>query len=387
MHAWSTFETPWGFAGLVWSEKGVRSVLLPEKNAALMRKKLRASHGGSETPLARAPASIIRTSALFTRHFLTGNESFHDIPVDLSAAPTFHREVYQVARTIKPGRLVTYKELATLTGRAGGSRAVGTAMARNPLPLIVPCHRIVASAGGLGGFTAPGGTLTKLKLLSVEMSRGVPESKDWQQVLAWGTRFLAESDPELAKLIKRVGPCQLTPTRSGSVFATLARSIVYQQLSGKAAATIFGRVKDLFPGSAFPKPKAVLAMPDERLRSAGLSGSKLRAFKDLAAKVDGALIPDAAALADLSDADAIEALTEVRGVGPWTVEMLLMFDQGRFDVWPVSDYGVRKGFAQVYRKRTLPTPEALRKAGEKWRPFRSLAAWYFWRALELESPL
>ena len=169
-------------------------------------------------------------------------------------------------------------------------------------------------------------------------------------------------------------------------FDALAESIAYQQLSGKAAATIWGRVRALYPRRKWLDPKAVLATPDETLRACGLSRAKTIAVKDLAAKTIDGTVPSAPALAAMSDEEIIARLTTVRGIGRWTVEMLLLFDLGRPDVWPVNDLGVQKGYAKTFGKRKLPTPKQLHRIGEKWRPYRSLAAWYFWRALETAEP-
>ena len=168
-------------------------------------------------------------------------------------------------------------------------------------------------------------------------------------------------------------------------FHTLAESIAYQQLHGKAAATIFGRVCALYPGRKWLQPELVLATPDEKLRAAGLSSSKTAALKDLAAKTLDGIVPRASALAKMSDEEIIMRLTAVRGIGRWTVEMMLLFDLGRLDVWPVDDYGVRKGYAKTFRKRKMPKPKELLAIGERWRPYRSVAAWYFWRALDLPA--
>jgi DNA-3-methyladenine glycosylase II len=199
-------------------------------------------------------------------------------------------------------------------------------------------------------------------------------------------RHLAASDPRFAALIAKSKRYNITPTVRVRPFDALAESIAYQQLSGKAAATIWGRVRALFPGKNLD-PQEVLAMPDEKLRAAGLSGSKVAALKDLAAKTIEGIVPTGRAVMSMSDEEIIERLIAVRGIGRWTVEMLLLFDLGRPDVWPVHDYGVRKGFARVFGKRKLPTPKQLLKLGEKWRPYRSVAAWYFWRALDEPAKL
>ena len=194
-------------------------------------------------------------------------------------------------------------------------------------------------------------------------------------------RHLSNSDPRLAALIARSRRYNIKAGALVRPFDALAESIAYQQLSGKAAATIWGRVRALFPGK-YLDPKQVVAMPDEKLRAAGLSRSKVAALKDLAAKTIEGIVPSGRAVVKLTDEDIVERLIAVRGIGRWTVEMLLLFDLGRPDVWPVHDYGVRKGFARVFGKRKLPTPKQLTKLGEKWRPYRSVAAWYFWRALD-----
>jgi 3-methyladenine DNA glycosylase/8-oxoguanine DNA glycosylase len=194
--------------------------------------------------------------------------------------------------------------------------------------------------------------------------------------------LLSASDPRLATLIERSRRYDITPAVSIRPFDALAESIAYQQLNGKAAATIWGRVRALYPKTKWLDPAKVLATPDEKLRAAGLSRAKTAAIKDLAAKTIDGTVPSGRAILRMSDDEIVARLTQVRGIGRWTVEMLLLFDLGRPDVWPVDDYGVRKGFAKTFHKRKLPTPKELMKHGEKWRPYRSIAAWYFWRALD-----
>ena len=197
--------------------------------------------------------------------------------------------------------------------------------------------------------------------------------------------FLTSTDKHLGRLIKQVGPCHLKPKKRRSPFESLVQSVAYQQLNGTAAATILGRVKALYPNKRFPTPDDLLATPDENLRSAGLSRAKTAAIKDIARKTLEGIVPTSRAILKLSNEEIIERLTTVRGVGPWTVEMLLIFTLGRTDVLPVTDYGVRKGFAVTYGWKDLPTPKELLQEGEKWKPHRTTAAWYFWRALELKD--
>ena len=193
---------------------------------------------------------------------------------------------------------------------------------------------------------------------------------------------LCAADKILARLIKKVGPCTLKPKRRPP-FEALVSAVTHQQLNGTAAMTILKRVIALYPGKKFPAPEDLLGTSDERLRSAGLSRAKAAALKDLADKTLSGVVPSLRAVSRMSDAELIERLTAVRGVGPWTVEMLLMFTLGRPDVLPVADFGVRKGFAVTYGLEELPTPKELLAHGERWRPHRTTAAWYMWRALEL----
>ena len=194
---------------------------------------------------------------------------------------------------------------------------------------------------------------------------------------------LSKNDKVLKRLIRKVGPCALRPRRGIEPFVALVRSVAYQQLSGKAAATILGRVCALFPDKSFPDPKDLIAIPGERLRAAGLSGAKTAAIKDIAARTLDGTVPVRRQIQKLSDEEIVQRLTVIRGVGPWTVEMLLMFTLCRPDVLPSTDYGVRKGFALTYKWRELPRPLELMEYGERWRPYRSVASWYMWRALEL----
>jgi 3-methyladenine DNA glycosylase/8-oxoguanine DNA glycosylase len=198
-------------------------------------------------------------------------------------------------------------------------------------------------------------------------------------------RHLRTADPDLAGVIDAVGPfaMQLNPARS--VFTALARAIVYQQLSNKAAATIFGRVCAHFPrGHVGLTPERMLALSDARIRAAGISRPKLTALRDLARRSAAGEVPTLAQARRLSDAEIVERLVAVHGIGRWSAEMFLMFFLGRPDVLPVDDYSLRKAYARAFGKRTLPSPQALEKRGEKWRPYRTVASWYLWATLNLK---
>ena len=191
---------------------------------------------------------------------------------------------------------------------------------------------------------------------------------------------VARRDRVMAQLIKRTGPFRL-PRPSTDHFAALAESILYQQLAGAAAAAIHRRFVALFDGGL--SPEAVLALPQRRLRTAGLSGSKAASIRDLAAKVADGTVP-LDHISRFSDEEIITRLSVVRGIGRWTAEMFLIFQLRRLDVWPVDDYGVRKGYSLAYGLRELPTPKQLQVEGERFRPYRTVPAWYCWQAVHAE---
>ncbi len=197
-------------------------------------------------------------------------------------------------------------------------------------------------------------------------------------------RHLSRCDPVMKRLVKLHGPCGLT-VDPATPFAALVRAITYQQLHGKAAETILGRLRARFPRQRLPTPAELLALPLDALRADGFSGAKAAALHDLAAKAQGGVVPTARQLAKLSDDEIVERLTVVRGVGRWTVEMLLMFRLGRPDVWPVDDFGVRNGYRIAYGLADMPTPKQLMPLGEPFTPWRSSAAWYLWRAADAEK--
>jgi 3-methyladenine DNA glycosylase/8-oxoguanine DNA glycosylase len=199
---------------------------------------------------------------------------------------------------------------------------------------------------------------------------------------AEAAEHVARRDVRLARIIESAGPVRLEVAGAQSTFEALAESIVYQQLSGKAAATIHGRVCALFPRKRL-RPEGLAQATDEELRGAGLSRAKLLALRDLSARTLDGTVPTIRELSSMDDDAIVERLVKVRGIGRWTVEMLLIFRLGRPDVLPVHDYGVRHGFQLAYGKRALPSPVELARRGEVWRPFRTIASWYLWRAVDL----
>ena len=193
---------------------------------------------------------------------------------------------------------------------------------------------------------------------------------------------LCRVDPVMKRLIGQVGPYAIVTRARRSPFESLVRAIAFQQLHEEAAESILKRFRALFPDRRFPRPADVLVAPAEAIRAAGFSRAKIAALQDLAAKALDGTVPTTAAIQRLDDEAIIERLTAVRGVGRWTVEMLLIFQLGRPDVLPVDDFGVRNGFRLAYGRSSMPTPKEVMQYGERWRPYRTAAAWYLWRAVD-----
>jgi 3-methyladenine DNA glycosylase/8-oxoguanine DNA glycosylase len=206
---------------------------------------------------------------------------------------------------------------------------------------------------------------------------------DFARTLGAAERHLKKVDATLAPHIARVGPCQLERAQQFKPFDALLNSIVHQQLNGTAAQTIVGRVRTRFADGKWPTPQVMAKARMPSLRACGLSTAKALAIRDLAHKTLDGTVPTARVLHGLPDEAIIERLTQVRGIGPWTVQMMLMFRLGRLDVLPVDDYGVRKGFTQLYGHGELVGKQALATHAEAWRPYRAVASWYLWRVLDV----
>ncbi len=200
--------------------------------------------------------------------------------------------------------------------------------------------------------------------------------------LAEAVRHLSERDECLKRLIAETVPFEIDVADAQSPYEVLMESIAYQSISGKAAATIFGRIRALGSNGHPPTPEEMLKIPNRKLRQAGLSGAKALAMKDLAKKALEGIVPTVEEARSLSDEELVERLTSVRGIGAWTVEMFLIFRFGRPDVLPIHDLGVKKGWSVSYGKKHMPKPKELLRFGERWRPYRTVASWYMWRAFE-----
>lgn len=385
----ATFETPIGYCGIAWRGRYVAGFQLPEGGGRATRARLRMRFPAFGEA---APPPFVRRAIEAVAALLGGERrDLSAVPLDFDGVPPFHRRVYESTRSIPPGTTSTYGEIAARIGAPGSARAVGQALGRNPFAILVPCHRVLAAGGRPGGFTADGGIDTKLRLLAIEGAATAAQRGlfDGDGPLGFdphaAVEHLRAADARLARVIERVGPLRLEINQTPSVFAALVEAIVYQQLTAKAAATIHGRLRALFPRSAAsPTAGHILAASEEMLRGAGLSRPKILALKDLARRADAGEIPSLARIRRMTDEEIVERLTPVRGVGRWTVEMLLIFRLGRADILPLDDYGIRKGFARAFGKRELPQRDEIVRRGARWAPFRTAASWYLWRATELD---
>jgi methylated-DNA-[protein]-cysteine S-methyltransferase len=380
---YTLFETPIGICGIGWTLRdgapAVSLFQLPESTREATEARIgRDAQSPTQT---EPPAAIKAVIAKVLKHLNGQPQDFRRVPLDLDEIPAFTRSVYSAALEIPAGQTRTYGDLAKAVGNPDASRAIGQALGSNPIPLIVPCHRILAAGGKSGGFSAHGGTSTKSTLLALEgVVPGPHATIKTSRDLANAVSIIRERDPTLERCFEL--PFEFNMRASLSPYASLFEAIVHQQLSTRVVTAILGRVKDLYQGSVIPEPEDLLNTPDQTLRDAGLSGAKVAALKDLAAKALNGTLPTSKEIVHLGDDEVMRRLTEIRGVGRWTVEMLLIFNLGRMDVFPVDDLVIRKAYAEVYGLETVPTAKQLLPLGDIWRPYRTVASLYLWNFIE-----
>jgi O-6-methylguanine DNA methyltransferase len=379
------FETPLGPCGIAWKEPAtpplspvVTFIQLPEATRGLTEKRIAGRSGGRKARL--IPAGIAGIIKRILKHMQGDLQDFQDIVVDLNNAAPFAKQVYEGARKIPAGRTMTYGALAREINRPTACRAVGQALGKNPIPLIIPCHRVLALGKKSGGFSAHGGVTTKIRMLAIEgVTLGNSTTIKSKKDLLRAASLLKKKDPCLADCLDRPIEFQLRPGHSP--YATLIEAVVHQQLSPKAASTILGRVMDLYPGQEVPAPAELLKTRDELLRNAGLSKAKIKAVKDIAAKTLDGTVPSSKEIITLGNEEIIKRLTSIYGVGLWTVEMMLIFNLGRLDVFPVGDYALRKIISEVFGMKEVPTPKQVAALSELWRPYRTVASLYLWNTI------
>src|SRR3954463_13614638 len=307
-HGFTLFDTSIGRCGIAWSERGIVGVQLPETReretlGRLLKYYPDAIQGRPPPAIQHALDNIIALLA-------GASADLSAVALDMQHVPPFHRRVYEAARAIAPGETLSYGEIARQIGASGSARAVGQALGRNPFAIVVPCHRVLAAGGKMGGFSANGGIGTKLRMLSIEAALVNGHETMFEGDGAFGfdpliaVAHLRESGEPMARLIEAVGPFRMRLKRTPSIFVALAEAIVYQQLTGKAAATIYARVCALFPRAhEGPTPARLLRVSDEKLRAAGLSRAKLLALRDLAEKAEAGAIPTLAEVHEMKNED------------------------------------------------------------------------------------
>jgi len=379
--AFTLLETPLGPSGVEWSETGVTRLLFG-RNADTLRARFDA-RGALESQ--RPPRFVRETIARLQAHLLGRAQDFASIPLDLTGSSPLFGDVAAALRDTPAGATVEAEALAARIALPGGAAGLRRLLTRNPLPILRPGHRILGAGGLLGAWG--GGESVHERLLALESmghprlhtTNGEPAAARIEAALA----YLRAQDAQLGELIERVGPFRLTLRQGHSPYEALARSIVGQQITGRAAQAILARLAAQFGTPGVPPPDRIRRATDAKLRAAGLSGGKARAFRDLAAHALAGGVPSWAVLRRWPDERILATLTEIHGIGRWTVEMVLLFRLGRPDVLPLGDYGVKKGYARMFARGRLPSSRELQRRGWRWRPFRSVASWYLWRALEL----
>jgi O-6-methylguanine DNA methyltransferase len=352
-----------------------------------------ALEGSAEPDLAPPPPPgsadwLLDAASRIKRHLAGEPVRYDDLPLAPAARP-FAGRVREALARVGWGDTITYGALAAEAGAPGGARAVGGVMADNPLPLVVPCHRVLPSGGGLGGFSAPGGTATKFQLLHLEGVWPAPPAPDavtslTEPLIAEAAhRWLSSREPRLAPALTRTGVWRPTSSFPGQPFASLAQAVVYQQLAGAAAGSIFRRVQALFgcASDAFPSPTEVATRSLEELGTAGLSAAKAGTILALAQRTAPAGDLDLDFL-ETGPWDAVsEALMTIRGIGPWTVEMFGLFHRHHPDLLPLGDLGVRRAAGQIFGDGRDMAPNRLARLGRRWRPFRSVVTWHLWNSV------
>jgi methylated-DNA-[protein]-cysteine S-methyltransferase len=379
---WTTFPTVIGTCGLSWNEQGITCFSFPEKTEARLNAVLKKASGQAKASKT-LPAWIKLVIAKIKLHLKGDTQDFSDVPVYFGERSELAMTVYTKIRTLPAGSVITYGELAKQLGKPGASRAVGTALGKNPVPLIVPCHRIIASSGKLGGFSAPGGVATKIDLLDREgvcltPPRTLTTQAEWRKAV----NVLKKQDASFRQLLKQVGNIDFEPDLHSEPLPSLLSAIVSQQLSGKVATVILRRVHALVSKNEIPDPHKILKTSDAELRATGLSFMKVSFLKDLAQHSITGQLSSLDKLQQMSNEHIIKEFTRIKGVGRWTVEMYIIFNLGRADVFPALDFGVRKGIAQLHSLKKIPEAHAMEKYGEAWKPYRSVATLYLWRSLD-----
>ncbi len=363
-------NTSFGACGIGWQPDGIDLLQLPDRDASAMLARLQQL--APTRPLtADAPAFVLDAARMIQQYFSGDIPDFKTVPV-VYPKNSSARKTYDALRNIPAGNTITYGELAKRSGHPNAARAVGRRMAQNPVPLIVPCHRVLPKSGGLGGFSAGEGVSLKARMLHLE---GYHFSEKHHRALM----HLSECDPKMKDLSHRYGPYLPLLVDPGDHYSALIEIILSQQVATQAAKTICSRFRKLTNNNTFPSAEKILTLSEEDFRATGISKQKASYIRDLAEKVLQQELP-LKQLWRYSDEEVIQVLTKVRGLGRWSAQMFLLFQLKRLDLLPVDDLGFRNGLAELYGEKHIATADAMKAFAKIWQPYRSVACWYLWQS-------
>ena len=379
------FKTAWGHCSIHWTDERVVGLTLPTKNKKSMLATIASKY--KDATFKEPNGLILSYIEEIQKYFLNKEYDFSKIKISLKNSPIFYKKVYKKLMKVKRGQTISYKTLSELASCINGARAVGQAVKRNPIPLLIPCHRVINSDTTIGAFSGLGGVRTKIKMLELEKVRIIKQKiprlalpLNFSEIkISEALSYLIKSDIALGRSIKKIGNFALKVNKFQTPFIALLEAIVYQQLTGKAASTIFQRLLKIFGRNGVIRPFDIIRAEDSEIKAAGLSTNKTIAIKDLAEKALSGEIPTMSKLTKMQNEEIIYRLSQIKGIGRWTVEMFLIFRLGRADILAKDDYGLQKGLAIAYNLTQIPKPGNLEKIGLKWKPYRSIASWYLWQ--------
>ncbi len=371
------FESVLGRCALVWSAEGVIRNFLPfESPSETKNEVFKEFPEAMETSLNKEMKKVVSK----LKFAISGAKvDFDDVLINKSNWSPFNKKVFECAKSIPIGSTTTYGLLAKSIGHPNAFRAVGTALGKNPVPIIIPCHRVLGANGSLRGFSASNGVITKQILLRLEGCRDQTFFLDYDPIES--SIFLAKSDSRLAKIIKLIGPPSISPPQKVQIFDSLSKAIISQQLSVKAAQSISRKlILECGKKNGNLDFEQIFKARNEKLKACGLSENKVHYLKELAKYARDKHLPSGEQLKCLSDSEVVHSLTKIKGVGKWTAEMILIFQLGRADVLAVDDLALRKGHGILLGKKNHESSrDELQTYARRWRPYRTAACWYLWR--------
>ena len=374
------FNTRIGYCGLCWKRDQIIAFYLPESNPRVLAAKIAMKVQGA---IEAEPTNTVLRATNIINQYLNGHKpNFDSLNLTVELATSFENSVYIELRKIPFGKLSTYSLIAQKIGRPKATRAVGTALSKNPFPIILPCHRVLSSNEKLSGYSAPGGLTMKLAFLQFE-NIYLKRYQSWNLFTAAET--LSHRDKALSKIINSVGLPKIDFLGQSSLLTYLVSLIVAQQLNTQVAKVILSRLFSRFAKNGKLNDSNLYLAKNSDLRKCGLSQRKIITIKEISKLHLENCLPSKRAMLKMSDSEIYSVFSSVKGIGRWTVDMLLMNFLGRPDILASSDLGVRKGFALLKKSSSnnAANQSQLENYASRWSPFRSAACWYLWRSLEL----